>query len=87
MRSVGTSDVEITSGALHQDDKAFQALQLHFGSLSCVDVMESSGSYSTFEFRRSRDAASVISMKPLPEMMMTMIVPMLRVCVTRSTII
>ena len=50
MRSVGTSDVEITSGgALHRDDKAFQALQLHFGSLSCVDAMESSGSDRTFD--------------------------------------
>ena len=49
MRSVGTSDVEITSGALHRDDKAFQALQLHFGGLSCVDAMESCGSDSTFD--------------------------------------
>jgi hypothetical protein len=49
MRSVGTSDVEITSGALHRDDKALQALQLHFGSLSCVYAMESGGSDSTFD--------------------------------------
>ena len=49
MRSVGTSDVEITSGAWHRDNKAVQALELHFGGLSCVDAMESSGSDSTFD--------------------------------------
>jgi hypothetical protein len=59
MRSVGTSDVEITSGALHRDDKAFQALQLHFGGsaqdkLSCVDAMESCGSDSTFDEEETR---------------------------------
>jgi hypothetical protein len=76
--------LKITSGALHRDDKAFQALQLHFGSLSYVDVMESSGSDSTFD---EVETQPVISMKPLPEMMMTMIVAMMRVSVTRSTII
>ena len=61
-RSVGTSDVETTSGALHRDDKAFQALQLHFGSLSCVDVMESSGSDSTFdEVETQRDFDEAIA--------------------------
>ena len=64
MRSVGTSDVEITSGALHRDDKAFQALQLHFGGLSCVDTMESRtrGSDSTFdEVETQRDFDEAIA--------------------------
>ena len=62
MRSVGTSDVETTSRALHRDDKAFQALQLHFGSLYCVDVMSSSGSDSTFdEVETQRDFDEAIA--------------------------
>jgi len=83
--SVETSDAQATSGALHRDDKAFQALQLHFGSLSCVNVMESSGNYSTFDEAETR----VVSTKPLPEMILAIImfVAMMRVSATRSTII
>ena len=65
--------------------RRFRRCKLHFGSLSCVDVTESSGSDSTFnEAETQRDFT-----KPLPEMIMAliMIVAMMRVSATRSTII
>ena len=62
VHSTGYIDMGNSNSVYTRPPKGCQALQLHFGSLSCVDVMDSSGSDSTFdEVETQRDFDEAIA--------------------------